>query len=156
MKNKTFLILILLLFTLQLSSYAEENKQNIGEEQLESGWSAGDIDLSKTDPIGLMDILKENKDDWITVGQAPEGWIKKEHVDQLIKLIDSKDIAAPVVSRISSYLPMGEKSTVGNEAMFLIQGFKEGRYPPGICSVYGFKGNPEEYKKWYNNQRNGS
>ena len=87
------------------------------------------------------------------MGQAPKEWIKKEHVEVLITLVESEEPAVPVVSFISSYLPVDKSSSVGNEAMFLIEGFKQKRYPPGICSVYGFKGSPEEYKKWYNNQK---
>ena len=154
MKTKFYLLTLLLIFlALQLQCHRQEISRKTAAEQSEPGWSAGDIDWSKIDPIGFIAILKEHKDGWITVGQAPIGWIKKHHVEQLMTLIDSKDPAVPVVSIISSYLPFKERSTVGNEAMFLIEGFRKGRYPPGLCSVYGFKGDPEEYKRWYENQK---
>jgi hypothetical protein len=146
MGRKIFLIITSLLFVLSLNCFAEEPKQNAVKE---NGFSAGAIDLTKTNPLGLISILKERKQGWITVGQAPKGWIKKEDVEQLMKLIDSREPCASVVQDISSWLPFEVKSTVGNEVMFLIAGFRKGRYPPELCSVHGFKGNPDEYKKWW-------
>lgn len=139
----------------QLHCYAESSDNTIPREQTSGRFIEINIDLSNTDPIEFIKILRKYSEGWVVVKDAPNGWIKQEHVEQLMKLIDSKDAIIPVVSIISSYMPLNKMSTVGNEAMFLIEGYKKDRYPPGICSVYGFNGNPEEYKKWYdlNNEK---
>jgi hypothetical protein len=81
--------------------------------------------------------------------QAPDDWIKKEHVAELMKYVDSKEPAAPVVSLISSYYPFNKTSTVGNEALYLIAGYRAGRYPPDLCSLYYFKPDAGEVKIWW-------
>jgi hypothetical protein len=58
------------------------------------------------------------------------------------------------VSAYSSFFPFEAKSTVGNEAMFLIAAFREDEYPPRLVSVSpewsaGFKADPDEYRKWW-------
>ncbi len=110
---------------------------------------------SKVNPIDFLNILKKHPDKPFTIeNYPPQGWIKGEHVNKLIELIDSQEPAASVVSIISSYYPFNQTSTVGNEAMFLIEGFKAGQYPPTLCSTYYFKGDPEEYRKWWDEQKN--
>lgn len=160
---KKFITVILLLMPLfcfvqgAVKATPEDNVSIVRENQgilyatggIDNVQLEGEIDWTKTDPLALINILKERKEGWVTVGEAPKGWIQKEHVKELMKLIDSTEPSAPVVAVVSSYLPFKEKSTVGNEAMFLIEGFREGRYPPGICSVYGFKGDPNEYAQWW-------
>ena len=100
-------------------------------------------------PTDFLNELKARPDRAVTVMQAPDDWIKKEHVAELIKYVDSKEPAAPVVSMISSYYPYNETSTVGNEALFLIAGYRIARYPPNLCSVYYFKPDVAEVKAWW-------
>ena len=113
-----------------------------------------EVDWSKTDPIAFLEMLTRRPNAPCWLSQAPEGWIKKEHVEYLLRQINSPEPAAPVVSLFSSYDPREETSTVGNEAMFLIEGFRKQRYPPGLCSVYHFKGDPDEFRKWWQEQKN--
>jgi len=116
----------------------------------DNGFNAGDISWDKVTPMEFINILKVKKQGFVTVGQAPKSWIKYEDVKQLMELIDSQEPVVPVVAIISSYLPgPGRMSTLGNEAMFLIEGYRNDRYPCGICSIYGFKGNPADYRKWW-------
>jgi len=100
-------------------------------------------------PIDFLDELKVHPDNAVSVMQAPDDWIKKEHVAELMEYVDSKEPAAPVVSLISSYYPFNQTSTVGNEALFLIAGYRAGRYPPNLCSVYYFKPDAGEVKSWW-------
>lgn len=151
--KKGYFILPLLILALQLLCHAEETKLNIEADKGESKWSANNINLAQTDPISFLSLLKERKSGYVTVYPAPKDWIKMEHIEQLMKLIDSKEPAASVLSIVSSRLPSNEPSTIGNEAMFLIEGFRKGRYPPGLCSVFGSKSDPEEYREWYNKQK---
>lgn len=109
---------------------------------------------SKVDPLDFLNILiKRPENPFTIINYPPKDWIKEKHIQKLILLMDSKEPASPVVSVISSYYPFNETSTVGNEAMFLIEGFKTGRYLPSLCSVYYFKGTSEEYRKWWEEQK---
>jgi hypothetical protein len=63
--------------------------------------------------------------------------------------IDSDEPAASVVSPISSYIPFDENSTVGNEAMFLLEGYRTGRYPPVLSSLHYFHPNRTEVRTWW-------
>lgn len=112
-----------------------------------------DGSFEKIDPLEFLHSLEKSKGVITTIGFASEGWIKPEHIDELIKLVDSKKPCAAVVSALSSYLPP-EGSTVGNEAMFLIEGYKSGKYPPALYSAGGTGSrDPEEYKKWWKETR---
>jgi hypothetical protein len=112
-------------------------------------------DWSKTDPLALLNILKKHPESTLMVLEAPRDWIKEEHVRQLMQLIDSQEPAAPVVSIVSSYYP-NNKSTVGTEAMFLIEGFRIGHYPPSTCSLHYFKdinNSRNELRKWWSERK---
>lgn len=61
---------------------------------------------------------------------VPEGWITPEDAGQLMQEIDSGEPAAPVVSPLSSYWPYNQTSTVGNEALFLLEGYRTGGIRP--------------------------
>jgi hypothetical protein len=63
---------------------------------------------------------------------------------------DSDEPAAPVVSPISSYWPFNQTSTVGNEALFLLEGYRTGKYPPAFCSLYFFQPNRTGIRSWWN------
>ena len=114
-------------------------------------------------PIDFLNDLKSHPNVQMTiVGEAPKKWIKKEHIAQLINLLDSNEPAAPVLSVFSSYSAFGRTSTVGNEAAFLIVGYRGGIYPPGHCSItygdekygfFGFKADIEEIKQWWKNEK---
>lgn len=105
-------------------------------------------DWSKTVPLAFLDTLKKHPVSICEVVGAPEDWIKEEHIPQLMQLIDSREPAAPVFSAFSSFIPE-EPSTVGNEAMFLVEGFRSGYYPTALSSLYYFNGNPDEFRKWW-------
>lgn len=144
-----FIILIILIvaFSVEISlNHLLSQKQNNDQTEIEfkqTNWS-------KIDPITFLNILKKHPENPYTIANpAPQDWIKEKHIKKLILLINSKIPASPVVSVISSYYPFNQTSTIGNEAMFLIEGFKTGHYPPSLCSTYYFKGNPDEYKKWW-------
>ena len=95
----------------------------------------------------FLELLKEQDIPWVTIWDAPPSdWIKKEHIGKLMKHIESKDRAAFVISPKSSYLPSGS-STVGDEAMYLIEGYKLKKYPPGL---YSGPGDIKETREWYN------
>ncbi|MFZ2455074.1 MAG: hypothetical protein WAX07_01170 [Candidatus Altiarchaeia archaeon] len=124
-----------------------EQKNDIGEIY----YSAYDCYWGNHTPLDYLNELKAHPGNAVSVMQAPDDWIKKEHVAELMKYVDSKEPAAPVVSLISSYYPFNQTSTVGNEALFLIEGYRAARYPPALCSVYYFHPDVNEMKAWWEN-----
>ena len=83
-----------------------------------------------------------------TVIGVPENWITIDDIPKLIELIDSDTPCASVSSPYSSYISY-EASTIGNEAAFLIEGFRKGRYPSELNSVHYWKADKKEIKKWW-------
>ena len=83
------------------------------------------------------------------INQPPdENWIKPEHIHGLINVMDSKEPCRPVMSIYSSTIPRN-LSTVGDEAIFLIQGFRAKRYPPRPNSQTYSSKEKEEVRKWW-------
>jgi hypothetical protein len=115
-----------------------------------------DIDWSKVSPIEFLELLQEQDrlgpiPIFSVWSEPPSGWIKEAHVEVLLRLVNSKKPAAHVVKAISSHLPT-KNSTVGVQAMYLIEGFRKGHYPT-LLSSEDFKGNPSEYRKWWRRVR---
>jgi len=100
-------------------------------------------------PVDFLNDLRMHPQQPVIVFDAPNGWITLHDAELLMQEIDSDETAAPVVSPISSYLPFNQTSTVGNEALFLLEGFRNGKYPPALCSLYYFKPNLTEMKSWW-------
>ena len=100
-------------------------------------------------PIDFLNDLSMHPDQPVMVLDVPDDWITLHDVDLLMQEIDSTEPAAPVVSPISSYWPFNQTSTVGNEALFLIEGYRTGKYPPALCSLYYFKPDRTEVRTWW-------
>jgi hypothetical protein len=100
-------------------------------------------------PVEFLNDLHTHSDTQVMILDVPDDWITNEDVQLLMQLIDSPDPAAPVVSPLSSYWPFGQTSTVGNEALFLIEGYRTGEYPPDLCSLYYFHPNRTEVRSWW-------
>ena len=82
-----------------------------------------------------------------TVHGRHTGWLHDTDVPDLIALVDSKEPCPHVVMSRSSYLPRAH-SFVGQEALFLIEGYRRGEYPPGPCSS-GFYKKKDEVLAWW-------
>jgi hypothetical protein len=153
------ILLILNLFVLaQMSSEKTKLHSKISAEVASSSHISEDeqLDWSKVSPIEFLEILQERHRlgpvPMFTVwSEPPSGWIKETHVGALLRLVKSKKPAAHVVMATSSRLP-SKNSTVGVQAMYLIEGFRKGRYPTSLSSE-DFKGNPAEYRKWWSRAR---
>jgi len=77
------------------------------------------------------------------VNNPPDNWIKPEHIPELIKLINSQEPCSTIMTSISSTFPT-KLSTIGDEAMCMIEGFLEKRYPPWAFSSSDYS--PERRK----------
>ncbi|HNL87034.1 MAG: hypothetical protein KA094_04080 [Methanoregulaceae archaeon] len=117
-----------------------------GDEYLSNGDSCY---FSTHSPLDFLDDLRMRPHLPVMVLSVPDGWITRDDAELLMQEIDSEIPAAPVVSPLSSYCPLEEPSTVGNEALFLLEGYRTGRYPPRLCSLYYFKPDRSEVWSWW-------
>ncbi len=142
-------IVPIIVCTLFISNVAFANSKKIEITYLETK-DIEQFDWNVISPLDFIDILKKRNAYIVTIWEAPpNNWIKEEHVYDLMKLIESTESAAHVVSSLSSYMPSGPSSTVGNQAIFLIEGFINEKYPPSLWSKYSDIKKVEEIKKWY-------
>jgi hypothetical protein len=114
----------------------------------------GQFDWSKVSPVEFLGILKTRLGPvpiFTVWNEPPPGWIKEADVELLMGLIKSREPAGHVVMSRGSYLPT-KRSTVGAQAMYLINGFRRERYPTSLSSD-DFRGNPSEYRKWWKKRR---
>ena len=100
-------------------------------------------------PLAFLNDLRTHPGQPVLILEVPADWITREDASALMQLIDSEEPAAPVVLALSSYFPFNQTSTVGNEAMFLLEGYRTGRYPPALCSLYYFKPDRTAMRAWW-------
>ena len=115
------------------------------------------FDFNTSGPEEFLEFLKKDSSVspigffipfYTIIDPPPDNWIKPKHIPGLINLIDSKEPCRSVMTIYSSTIPT-KLSTVGDEAMFLIEGFREKRYPPwSFSSTYSPKGR-ESILKWW-------
>jgi len=105
-------------------------------------------------PMDYLNDLQMHPLQQVMVLDVPDTWITLHDAELLMQEIDSDEPAAPVVSPLSSYWPFNQTSTVGNEALFLLEGYRTGKYPPALCSLYYFRPNKTEMRSWWNTYGN--
>jgi hypothetical protein len=103
--------------------------------------------FSRIDPIAFLDSLKVYPVPSFTVWRSHRGWVKEIHIPRLIELLDDHDTCANVMSALSSYLEL-RRSTVAQEAAFIIYGFRTGVYPPTLNSS-SFRWTKDEIIRWW-------
>lgn len=131
--------------TTQLDFIIKEKEQDT-VYMPEEIWS----DYENTTPIELIGFSYESNKDYIVIDFAPDKWLNKNSVKELLEIIDKKDKCAGVWSTFymaCSYMPPYESfSTTGNEAMYMIKSYIYGKYP---MNVYSIKERDEkEYSEW--------
>jgi hypothetical protein len=87
-------------------------------------------------PVEFLKMLHEKCCEPKSVGWVPlpKDWITAADMKELKKFLKDNRPASPVYSPYSSR-HCTEKSTVRREALYLIKGYLEKRYPPGLCST---------------------
>lgn len=100
-------------------------------------------------PMDFLEDLSTHPDHVVMVLDVPDNWISMEDAELLMQMLDSDDPAAPVISPLSSFWPDNQTSTVGNEALFLLNGYRTGLYPPNICSLCDTGFNKSEMRDWW-------
>jgi len=116
------------------------------------------FDFKSSTPEEFIEFLKNSTSSYYayTIYKdygPPENWVKEEHISRLIELIDSEEPCLHVDTVSSSTIPH-KLSTVGNEAMFLIIGFKENRYPSRSSSIFVSSSEKEGILKWWHDRQN--
>jgi hypothetical protein len=105
------------------------------------------FDWDRCTPNDFLNFLQKLNQGFYFVGQQHKGWVKEKDLPVLFALIDSNQPCANVASVVSSFIDLN-KSTVGNEAAWLISSFRSGEYPPGLNSTRP-KPNKKELKRWW-------
>jgi len=90
-------------------------------------------DLRRLTPLSFLGRLKRSKVSPIVIKGQVENWVEKEHLPQLLRLVDVKTPCASVAMSISSVSPI-DPSYIGQEALFMIMAIKRGKYPPDLNS----------------------
>lgn len=110
------------------------------------------LDYADQGPLDLLDLLKRWDSNYWVSPILPFGWVKESDLSALVELLDSSEPCANVQSMLSSFIDT-TRSTVGNEAAYLIEGYRKDRYPPRLNSTRPFC-DIEEIKKWWEERLN--
>ena len=114
-----------------------------------------DFDWSRKGPEDFLDRLRQGYRGgqalpFYSVHGEHRGWVTEADVPRLLELATSSDPCLAVVSTLSSWLP-DRPSTVGHEALYILAGFRAGKYPPELGSTR-WSGTLEEYRQWWQKQ----
>lgn len=95
---------------------------------------------TKYTPVAFIDYLKENvASGTVLLDVAPNGWIQKQHVKDLVKLLDSKEPCAGITLRNSGPNPPDKvQSSVGAEALLILESYKQKMAYPAVSSSLNF------------------
>ena len=105
------------------------------------------FDYMRQGPLELLDLLRNCENiNWLSPFMS-FGWVKESDLPALIELLDSAEPCANVYSILSSHID-DSRSTVGNEAAYLIEGFRKDRYPPRLHSTVPVC-DIDEIKAWW-------
>ena len=113
------------------------------------------FDWKNKTPADFLDLLRaqaklpELIGTFASVDAAHAGWVKEEHLPALVALVDSKERCAHIATPEATTLPE-TRSFVGQEALVMIQAFRDGTYPPrGITTSQGFHSHRAEILAWW-------
>lgn len=91
-------------------------------------------DLKEFSPPEFLRFLQNQYLTCAIINDKMFNWVKDEHLKELVALLDSKELAIPVYESYNTDCQQ-YTSTVGIEALFLLEGYREGVYPPDRCSL---------------------
>lgn len=100
-------------------------------------------------PIDFLNDLRLHPSEPLMVMNTPDNWITYNDAEHLIQFVTIDEPATPVISPLSSCWLPNQTSTVGNEALFLLKGYRTGFYPPDLSSLQVFTTNRTETKAWW-------
>jgi hypothetical protein len=113
------------------------------------------FDWQRKTPADFLDVLRRHAklpdllSTYAGVDAAHAGWVKEEHLPVLVALLDSKERCAHIATPHATRLPE-TVSFVGQEAVVMIQAFRDGTYPPrGLTTSEGFYSRKAEILAWW-------
>ncbi len=90
------------------------------------------FDFQRNGPVAFLAFLRNSTTPFSVAG-LHKGWLLPSDVPVLLAHVSSSEPCALVVMASASTVPL-ERSTVGQEALFLLDGVRGGTYPPTLHS----------------------
>jgi hypothetical protein len=116
---------------------------------------ARNFDWETKSPADFLDVLRaqaklpEYVGTFAAVETSHRGWVKEADLPGLVALVDSKERCAHIATPLAQSLP-DTRSFVAQEALVMIQAFREGAYPPpGLTTSKGFYARKAEILAWW-------
>jgi hypothetical protein len=93
-------------------------------------------DLGKMTPVDFLNAIKKGPANEECIFRVPiKNWITKQDLPDLLALTNSTEPCPSVALISSSYYDTRNHSTVGQEAVFMLEGYRKGEYPPALNSA---------------------
>lgn len=105
------------------------------------------FDWQNRSAIEFLTLLEQQSGNFYTVHGLHHDWLRDSDIDTLMARLDCQTPCAHVVISVSSHLPQG-RSTVGHEAAYLLEGYRQHFYPPDLASDR-FEPNLTELRHWH-------
>jgi hypothetical protein len=104
-------------------------------------------------PVEFLKALKMERSttDEYLFREPIKNWISKRDLPGLLALADSQEPCASVALQTSS-VRNSQGSTLGQEALFLLEGYRTGEYPPAPNSGGYDPARAKELKDWCRTQ----
>lgn len=105
-------------------------------------------------PLQFLDTLRAQRDTprGVLVMWPPPGWVRAEHVPALLALARSTEPVAVTCGVVAAHaVPLGVRSTLGREAMRLIEAYRR-NWSSQDCSDVSVPGDPDELNRWWTGQ----
>ena len=128
-------------------------------QSIDSTWSnvPGNEFYIRYSPIDYLRVLEEDFKDKkrinvFVLSASPTNWVRKEHIDWLMKLIDKTDSTRSIMNSSSSYMSTDKYSSIGREAQNLIDCFRYKSNYPNFLNSFGppDKLKVKELRDWWN------
>ncbi len=119
-----------------------------GVQQVDPATVGDDFAWDSRTALDFLAHIKGRKH--YVVANVHEQWVKESDASKLIALLNSTEPCAAVSGTWSS-LHDTSPSTIGNEAAFLVEGFRKGHYPPFPHSLqFRFdERRKDELRRWW-------
>ena len=115
--------------------------------------NAPEFDFAKNGPLEFLSYLRENQaQKTFTIQEPIPGWVKTEDVPALLEFLGSEEECMSVALLSTSKIRLG--STIGDEAAFLIAGYRAKKYPAGLNSRHVEKAEQKAILDWWMSERN--
>lgn len=141
MKQRAFLVFCSMCILIGCDESPPPDDPNYATSSSQYETELGHFDCNSYSPLDFLRYLQlkqrelpENAIGSVTIWPS-SSWIKRNHLAPLAALLDSERPCVHVVSMLASTGPE-EPSTVGQEAAFLMEGFRRGKYPPALISGF--------------------